>query len=194
MRWRECRDLVRSDAQRFVDVVTATGVAPRRHRWKLYLTPEVAALVLYRLSHWCHRRGWLGCAGWLYRLNVTLTGADIHPTTEIGPACLIVHTVGTVLFGRLGREVTVYARVIVDGAALPATLEQAPVIGDRVVLGAMSSVLGAVRIAEGVKIAPGSLIDFTVDEPDLLLSRLPGEKIHTTAIHRPARHGEPPSP
>ena len=183
MPWRECWALLSSDATRFRDAVTASGVTPSKRRWKLYFTPEVAALALYRLSHWAFSNGHTGWAAWAYRLNITLTGADIHPSTEIGPSCLIVHTVGTVLFGRFGEGVTVYARVIVDCDELPATLERSPRIGNRVVLGAMASVLGAITLADEVKIGPGSLIDFSVSETQRLISRLPGERTFTAATH-----------
>jgi serine O-acetyltransferase len=188
MSWQHCRSLIRSDATRFCDAVAATGVAPARRRWKLLFTPEVAALVLYRVSHWHWRRGRFGMAGLLYRFNITLTGADIHPSTEIGPSCLIVHTVGTVLFGKFGNGVTIYARVIVDCADLPAIIEHAPCIGHGVVLGAMSSVLGPVQLADEVKIGPGSLIDFSVTEPRRLVSRLPGERTFTAATHTVANN------
>ena len=179
MRWADCWALLRSDTQRFCDAVSATGVTPPKRRWKLLFTPEVAALALYRVSHWALHNGHTGLASFCYRLNITLTGADIHPSTEIGPGCLIVHPVGTVLFGRLGEQITIYARVVVDGTELPPRLEHAPRIGDRVVLGAMVSVLGPISIAADVKIGPGSLIDFSIDETHRLVSRLPGEKTFT---------------
>lgn len=180
MRWRDCLSLVRSDIDRLVQALCDAGVPPPRRRWKFLFTAEIAALALYRASHCAYRRGGHALAGFLYRMNITLTGVDIHPSTEIGPRCLLAHPVGTILFGRFGEELTVYARVVVNCDTVPPLLAQAPQLGDRVLLGSMASVLGRVEIASDVKIAPGSLIDFSIPERNRLVRRFPGEKTVST--------------
>jgi serine acetyltransferase len=132
---------------------------PPRDRNPRLVGHGTLALMLYRISHWALANSQLRLAGFLWRLNTTLTGADIHPVASIGPGCLIVHPVGVVIFGRLGRGVTLYARVLVDCVDLPQQLDRAPTIGDRAELGALSAVLGPVRIADDARIVPGSLIE-----------------------------------
>jgi serine acetyltransferase len=184
MRWRDCRRLIAADTERLrASGAIGLGRSQRRARWRLFFAPEASAMALYRISHWALHNGHIGIAGFCYRLNITLTGADIHPASEIGPGCLIVRPVGTIIYGRLGRDVTIYARVVIDCDELPSTLDRAPVIGDRAEIGAMVSVLGTIHLADGVKIASGSLIDFSIDEPGQIVRRLPGGRILTSSTH-----------
>jgi serine acetyltransferase len=63
-------------------------------------------MALYRISHWALRNGQGRLAGACYRLNIRMTGADIHPASQIGPGCVIVRPQGIVIHGRLGQDVT----------------------------------------------------------------------------------------
>ena len=95
MRWSETLVLIRSDLDRLRSAINEGNAAPGRIRTLiLLLTPESFSLALYRLSHYFRQRGWHRAAAFLYRLNLTLTGLDIHPDTRIGPGCLVVHPVG----------------------------------------------------------------------------------------------------
>lgn len=179
MKWQECKALIRSDMDRMRATVTELGAVHVMRRLSFWLMPEISALALHRVSHYLLQRGWRSLATVLYRVNITLTGADIPPDSEIGPRCLLVHPVGTVIHGRLGADVTVYARVLIEPMQFCAPLDATPLLGDGVVLGSMCSVLGPVTIAPRVHIAPGSLIDASIDEPDCLVSRMPGERPST---------------
>jgi O-antigen/teichoic acid export membrane protein/serine acetyltransferase len=159
MNWSECACLIRSDLHRLQQAIY-TGKEPAIMRfWSLLLMPEAACLALYRVGHFALRRGWFNFAVFLYRTSITMTGADINPESQIGPSCLIVHPVGIVLFGRLGARLSVFPRAIVAADIMRATLEDAPVIGDDVVLGEMSSVIGDVTIANAVCVTLCSAVD-----------------------------------
>lgn len=151
------------------------------------MTPELTCLALYRVSHYCFARGHHRLAAFLYRVNITLTGADIHPASVVGPSCLLVHPVGTVLFGTLGERATIYARVIVAPDLPVFRIAQAPRVGDDVVLGSGSTVLGDVQIAPHCHIAPASLIDMSIHEAHSMISRMPGERLVRKRI--PANSG-----
>jgi serine O-acetyltransferase len=176
MKWQDCKALIGSDVERMRTTVAELKAVHVMRRLSFWLMPEISALMLYRLSHYLLQRGWSGLATVLYRTNITMTGVDIPPETVIGPRCLLVHPVGTVIHGRLGADVTVYARVLVEPSQFCAPLEATPQLGDGVVLGSMCSVLGPVTIGPRVHIAPGSLIDSTITDSDCLVSRLPGER------------------
>jgi serine acetyltransferase len=96
----------------------------------------------------------------------------------VGARCLIAHPVGVVIFGTLGEDVSVCARAIVAPALHSFRLDQAPQIGHRVVLGAMSSVIGNVEIASGVHVAPCSLVDFSIDTPGHMVKAHPLRPAH----------------
>jgi serine O-acetyltransferase len=173
MTWRETLTLIQSDIRRLQEVLVENGAVERLRRRSLLLTPEIAALALYRVGHFFQRRNWRRLAAATYRLNITLTGADIHPASRIGPGCLLAHPVGVVIFGLLGTYVSIYARVIVAPELSAFRLNDAPRVGDHVVLGAMSSAIGNVEIASGVHIAPCSLINFSINTPDCMVKALP---------------------
>ena len=65
--------------------------------------PGPNAIALYRLSHWLWCRGAHTSAELLRRVNVFLTGADIHPAAELGGGLLMTHT-GGVVVGRGPRS------------------------------------------------------------------------------------------
>jgi serine O-acetyltransferase len=175
--WRTTRLLIESDLQRFRDTMQAAEVVQNLRYWGLLLTPELACLALYRVSHHFFSRKRYGMATFLYRLNITLTGADIHPATIIGPRCLLVHPTGTVLFGTLGQCVTIYARVIVTSQMPVFRIAEAPWVGDEVVLGAGVTLLGDIEIAPHCHIAPASLIDMSILDSHSMVSRMPGERL-----------------
>ena len=181
MRWSETLVLIRSDLDRLRSAINEGNAAPGRIRTLiLLLTPESFSLALYRLSHYFRQRGWHRAAAFLYRLNLTLTGLDIHPDTRIGPGCLVVHPVGTVLFGTFGARLSIYARVIVAADLLRGQLDDAPVIGDDLVIGSMASVIGPVSIADRVRISTCSLVNFSVSEADTMVKCIPGDKVILT--------------
>ena len=62
--------------------------------------PGPLAVAMYRASHSVWERGYEALAEILWRINLFLTGADIHPGAEIGGGLRLTHTSGVVI----GRE------------------------------------------------------------------------------------------
>jgi serine acetyltransferase len=162
MSWSECLRLIRSDLHRLQQAIQ-TGKEPANMRfWSLLLMPEAACLALYRAGHFAQRRGWFNLSAILYRTSITITGADIHPESQIGPSCLILQPAGIVLYGRLGARLSVFPLAIVAADTMHATLEDAPVVGDDVVLGEMSSVIGSVFVANAACVTLRTVVDSSV--------------------------------
>lgn len=134
------------------------------------LRPGIIALALYRLSHYLYARGHRKSAGLLYRLNLSLTAADLNPVSRIGPGCVIVHTVGTIVHGTIGSNALLFTFVkILPEDPTRMDLSGTPVIGNNVTIGSCVTILGSVRIADQVSIAPFSCIDRSIDEPGRLV-------------------------
>ena len=110
------------------------------------------ALALYRLSHQLWVRGMETTAEVLWRVNLFLTGADIHPGAEIGPGLRITHTAGIVI----GRGVKIGANCnILHGVTLGGSArgwfdgvfpDGFPEIGDETEIMAGAFVLGPVKV------------------------------------------------
>lgn len=175
MTFAETRRRIRDDCERF-NAFGRGGLPLSRFRFISILSrPGVLAVALYRLAHWLHHRKWYRCASLLHLANLALTGADIAPESDIGGGCVIVHPCGIIVCGVLGQHATLFPRVIVAPETLRDGLAGAPVIGDNATLAVMTSVLGPVRLADNISVMPFSLIDFSVDEADLIVRRLPNE-------------------
>jgi serine acetyltransferase len=174
-RLRETLRALHRDCERLNQAAQPPPPMTWSRQLSLLLRPEVAAVGLFRMSHYFLGLGWGWAAHAFYRANLLLTGADIRPESVIGPGCLIVHTVGTVIHGRLGRDTTIFAHVVIAARMPTGDLEAAPRLGDRVSIGSAVSVLGAVRIADDVSIAPYSVIDTSVEQSNCVVIRRPSE-------------------
>jgi serine O-acetyltransferase len=144
---------------------------------KALLSPNVRAVITFRLAHHLAHRRLLPIAMWLRGRAVSKSGADIHPLATIGPGLFLPHSTGVVI----GPDVVVGARArIYQGVTLgePVHLGEgewtAPKVGDDVVIGANSVVLGAVTIGDGAVIGANSVV--TSDVPP-----------HTVVAGAPAR-------
>lgn len=143
--------------------------------------PGFLAIFHFRVSSWLAMR--TGAARWcwlpfriLFRLAFPLVraycGVEVHARTAIGPGFMICHGGGAVIHNaaRIGRNFTV-----VHGVTIGESRGRTPLIGDDVVCGAGSIVIGDVRIGDGAYVGAGAVV--TKDVP-------PG----ATAVGVPARN------
>lgn len=90
-------------------------------------------------------------------------GFDISPTTAIGPGLYIGHFGGVVISpdAVLGASVNI-AQGVTIGAESRGARKGAPVLGDRVWVGANAVIVGRVTIGDDALIAPGAFVNFDV--------------------------------
>ncbi|MDT4917973.1 MAG: serine O-acetyltransferase, partial [Pseudonocardiales bacterium] len=74
---------------------------------KALLSPNVRAVITFRIAHHLAQRGLGPIAMWLRGRTVSRAGADIHPMATIGPGLFLVHSSGVVV----GPDVVIGARV-----------------------------------------------------------------------------------
>ena len=149
------------------------------------------AVGLYRFSYWLEHR--LGRPGkWLaylvYRLNITLTGADIPPTATIGKGFFIPHPTGIVV-GRatvIGDDAKVMSGVVIGsrGAHRTWSDDLYPRIGHRVFIGANSVVVGPITIGDDVMIGAGVVVSESVAASSVVHAAKPAIEPRTAG--RPA--------
>lgn len=132
--------------------------------------PGPLALLLYRSSNRLWTSGHPVIAEVVWRLNLFLTGADIHPAAEIGGGLRLTHTSGLVIGrnARLGSDVNVLHGVTIGGSGKawfdPTFEDGLPEIGDGTEIWAGAKVLGPVKIGRGCHIGANAVV--TRDLPD----------------------------
>ncbi|EPS60515.1 hypothetical protein M569_14288, partial [Genlisea aurea] len=129
----------------------------------------------HRIAHslWCSNRKVLAL---LIQNTVSEAFAvDIHPGARIGKGIMLDHATGVVIgeTAVIGDNVAIMHNVTLGGTGKEGG-DRHPKIGDGVLIGAGTCILGNIRIEDGAKIGAGSVV-------------LKGVPARTTAIGNPAR-------
>jgi serine O-acetyltransferase len=145
--------------------------------------PGLHAIWGHRLSHWL----------WVHRLKLfarllsqivrALTGIEIHPGATIGPRFFIDHGMGVVIgeTSEVGSDVTMYHSVTLGGTSLYKG-KRHPTIGDRVVIGAGSKILGAIEVGDDSRIGANAVVVKTVP-PNSVVVGVPGQVVRRAKPH-----------
>lgn len=163
------RDRWRADVQRYLDVMHYRTGRLRRLRIIL-LTEGLWALALFRFGQYLLREAPAPLRGLLWipyhlawKIFVLAVGIHLSPQAEIGPGLFVAH------FGGIwvNPRVTIGANCnIAHGVTIgePLAGRDAPIIGDRVWIGAGATITGPVRIGSGVVIGANSLVTSNLPE------------------------------
>ncbi|CAL0317436.1 unnamed protein product [Lupinus luteus] len=86
-------------------------------------------------------------------------GVDIHPGAKIGSGILLDHATGIVVgeTAVIGNDVSILHSVTLGGTG-KASGDRHPKIGDGVLIGAGTCILGNIKIGDGAKIGAGSVV------------------------------------
>jgi len=147
-----------------------------RHALEVILTtPGLHAIWNHRVGHflWNLRLKTLARI-WAYWGRI-ITGVEIHPAAKLGRRLVIDHGMGVVVgeTAIIGDDVLIYHGVTL-GSKTGEHGKRHPTIGNNVVIGAGSTVLGNITVADGVRIGAASVV--THDVP-----------AGTTVVGNPAR-------
>ena len=179
-RWVHLRAHLRADMEHYLAASGQEGVRfGAMKRISVFCRPEIQCLLLHRIAHALHVRGyaWLGrvVAG----LNRLMHRVTITPQSCIGPGLRLPHPAGAAFHGVAGCGVTLYSRAVcwADGAFLdaPGSPSAGPVLGDRVTVGGQAAVLGGVVVGDDTVISPKSIVS----------ADTPGRTLVFAAGHRP---------
>lgn len=132
--------------------------------------PGTRALVTYRLGAWLEgmkpsllRKVLLRVQLSMHRYVRNAYGIEIYSTAQIGRGIVIGHQNGIVIheFAIIGDDCVLRQGVTmgiarIHGQAL--SLENAPVLGDRVDIGAGAIIMGGVKIGDDVRIFPNAVV------------------------------------
>ena len=121
--------------------------------------PGLHAIWIHRIAHSLWRRQWLYPARLLSHVSRFLTGIEIHPGARIGRRFFIDHGSGVVIgeTSEIGDDVLMYQGVILGGVTLQKK-KRHPTIGNHVLIGSGTIILGPVVIGDGARIGAASLV------------------------------------
>ena len=117
------------------------------------------ALVFHRIAHWLYCRRHFFWARTVSQWGRGFTGIEIHPGAKIGNNLFIDHGMG-IVFGEtaeIGDNCTIYHGVTLGGTGKD-TGKRHPTLGNNVLIGAGTQVLGPVFIGDNVRIGAGSVV------------------------------------
>lgn len=169
--------------------------------------PGIIAIIHHRMAHVLYRLGVRLTARIISEVAHSLTGVDIHPGAQIGPAFFIDHGTGVVIgeTAIIGSRVTVYQAVTLGAKSFPTDetgiatkdIPRHPIIEDDVVIYAGATILGRVTIGRGSLIGgnvwltrsvpPESRISQASSRRNVL--KADGEHLLQALDHADAQHG-----
>ncbi len=140
---------------------------PAARNWLqiLLLYPGVKALIYYRIAHFFYKIKLKFIAEFImYIVRVRFT-IDIHPGCKIGKRLFIDHGAGVVIgeTSIIGDDCTIYQGVSLGGTGKEKG-KRHPTVGNNVMLGAGSKILGNITIGNNAKIGANTVVLSSVPE------------------------------
>jgi serine O-acetyltransferase len=125
----------------------------------LFCYPGLQAVWMHRIAHFLWAQKFYFLARFLSHLNRFLTGIEIHPGARIGRRFFIDHGSGVVIgeTAEIGDDVLIYQGVVLGGVSLEKK-KRHPTIGNRVLIGTGSILLGPILVGDDAKIGAASLV------------------------------------
>jgi serine O-acetyltransferase len=159
--------------------------------------PGLHAIWLHRIAHFLYLRRWYTTARLLSHFNRWLTGIEIHPGARIGRRLFIDHGMGVVIgeTTEIGDDCLIYKGVVMGGTTLEKK-KRHPTLGNRVIVGSNSTVLGAITIGDGARIGSGSVVVKPVPAGATIVG-VPGRIVESWTTEREEldfEHGNLPDP
>ncbi len=159
--------------------------------------PGLHAIWLHRIAHFLYQHGWYTAARLISHFNRGLTGIEIHPGAKIGRRLFIDHGMGVVIgeTSEIGDDCLIYKGVVLGGTTLEKK-KRHPTLGNRVIVGSNSTVLGAITIGDGARIGSGSVVIKSVPAGATVVG-VPGRIVESWAPEKEEldfEHGNLPDP
>ena len=160
-----------------IEYIMENDPAARTKLEVFLLYPSIHARLAHMISHFLYKKNLLFLARLISQIARFLTGIEIHPGATLGAGILIDHGMGVVLgeTAELGDRITIYHGTTLGGTGKEKG-KRHPTVGDNVVIGAGSKVLGNIKIGSNSKIGANSVVLDDVPEGATVVG-IPGKVV-----------------
>ena len=144
--------------EEMIDVIKEKDPAIRSNI-EVILYPSFWAVINHRIAHSFYKKKHFFIARATSQISRGLTGIEIHPGAQIGKRFFIDHGMGVVIgeTAEIGDNVMLYHGVTLGGTGKD-KIKRHPTVGDNVLIGAETIVLGPINIGSNTKIGAGSVV------------------------------------
>lgn len=144
--------------EEMIDVIKEKDPAIRSNI-EVILYPSFWAVINHRIAHSFYKKKHFFIARAISQISRGLTGIEIHPGAQIGKRFFIDHGMGVVIgeTAEIGDNVMLYHGVTLGGTGKD-KIKRHPTVGDNVLIGAETIVLGPINIGSNTKIGAGSVV------------------------------------
>lgn len=165
-----------------IEYIMENDPAARTKLEVFLLYPSIHARLAHMISHFLYKKNLLFLARLISQLARFLTGIEIHPGATLGAGILIDHGMGVVIgeTAELGDRITIYHGTTLGGTGKEKG-KRHPTVGDNVVIGAGSKVLGNIKIGSNSKIGANSVVINDVPEGATVVG-IPGRVVKINNI------------
>ena len=160
-----------------IEYIMENDPAARTKLEVFLLYPSIHARLAHMISHFLYKKNLLFLARLISQIARFLTGIEIHPGATLGAGILIDHGMGVVIgeTAELGDRITIYHGTTLGGTGKEKG-KRHPTVGDNVVIGAGSKVLGNIKIGSNSKIGANSVVLDDVPEGATVVG-IPGKVV-----------------
>ena len=160
-----------------IEYILENDPAARTKLEVFLLYPSIHARLAHMISHFLYKKNLLFLARLISQIARFLTGIEIHPGATLGAGILIDHGMGVVIgeTAELGDRITIYHGTTLGGTGKEKG-KRHPTVGDNVVIGAGSKVLGNIKIGSNSKIGANSVVLDDVPEGATVVG-IPGKVV-----------------
>ena len=165
-----------------IEYIMENDPAARTKLEVFLLYPSIHARLAHMISHFLYKKNLLFLARLISQRARFLTGIEIHPGATLGAGILIDHGMGVVIgeTAELGDRITIYHGTTLGGTGKEKG-KRHPTVGNNVVIGAGSKVLGNIKIGSNSKIGANSVVINDVPEGATVVG-IPGRVVKINNI------------
>ena len=160
-----------------IEYIMENDPAARTKLEVFLLYQSIHARLAHMISHFLYKKNLLFLARLISQIARFLTAIEIHPGATLGAGILIDHGMGVVIgeTAELGDRITIYHGTTLGGTGKEKG-KRHPTVGDNVVIGAGSKVLGNIKIGSNSKIGANSVVLDDVPEGATVVG-IPGKVV-----------------